>query len=150
MTRFLARRFPWPHPRWLAVLLTVAGVSHFVTPDPYRRIVPRGLGDPGAWVVASGAAELVGAALLVKPATRRIGGWFTAALLVALFPANVQMALDGGLAGRGFPLGSGVVAWLRLPLQVPLVMWALSVARRERGRDDPRRSAPGSAATSSR
>jgi uncharacterized membrane protein len=42
-----------------------------------------------------------------------------------VFPANVQMALDGGVVGQNFPLGSPVVAWLRLPLQVPLVWWAL-------------------------
>ncbi len=49
---------------------------------------------------------------------------------MVLFPANVQMALDGGIPGAGFPLGSPVLAWLRLPLQVPLIWWALVHTRR--------------------
>jgi len=49
-------------------------------------------------------------------------------VFVAVFPANIQMALDGGIAGQPFPLGSAAVAWLRLPLQVPLVLWARRVA----------------------
>jgi uncharacterized membrane protein len=48
-------------------------------------------------------------------------------LFVALFPANVQMALDGGTGGG--LLGSPLVAWLRLPLQIPLIVWAVWVAR---------------------
>jgi uncharacterized membrane protein len=48
---------------------------------------------------------------------------------VAVFPANVQMALDGGLAGAGSPANSAALAWLRLPLQIPLILWAISVAR---------------------
>ena len=53
-----------------------------------------------------------------------------APLLVVVWPANVQMALDGGIPGAGFPTGSPVVAWLRVPLQAPLVVWALRLARR--------------------
>jgi len=114
----------------LAAVMAAAGLSHFLVPRSYEQIVPHVLGAPGAWVRASGGVELGCAALLVGGRTRRIGGWLTAAVLVAVFPANVQMARDGGLAGHGFPLGSPVVAWLRLPLQLPLVMWARAVARR--------------------
>jgi uncharacterized membrane protein len=106
------------------------GVAHFVVPEAYERIVPRWLGDPRAVVLASGAAEVAAGALLAVPATRRAGAWATVVVLVAVFPANVQMAVDGGIAGAGFPLGSPVAAWLRLPLQVPLVAWALALSRR--------------------
>ncbi len=59
-----------------------------------------------------------------------MGAWLSMGLLVVVFPANVKMALDGGIEGYGFPLGSPVVAWLRLPLQIPLVVWAWRVASR--------------------
>ncbi|MDQ6748224.1 MAG: hypothetical protein M3010_09005 [Candidatus Dormibacteraeota bacterium] len=113
----------------LVLLIGGSGVLHFVSPGFYRRIVPRVVGHPDQVVALSGAAELVCAAAMAFPRTRRVGGWLTAALLVAVFPANFQMALDGGVPGAGFPMGNPVVAWLRLPLQVPLVMMAVSVAR---------------------
>ena len=113
----------------LAGLLTVTGSLHFLTPAPFESIVPPLLGHPALWVALSGVAELGCAVLVALPATRRVGGWACAALFVAVFPANVQMALDS-LHGQGSPW----VAWPRLPLQVPLVLWALYVAR-----FDPRR-----------
>ncbi|MDQ3305863.1 MAG: hypothetical protein M3535_07775 [Actinomycetota bacterium] len=116
----------------LAAFMIGAGALHFVIPSSYARIVPRVVGTDGAraLVLVSGAAEILVGVLLVVPRTRRLGAALTAGLLVAVFPANVRMALDGGIPGEGFPLGSPVVAWLRLPLQVPLVWWALVHARR--------------------
>jgi uncharacterized membrane protein len=108
-------------------LLAASGTLHLVAPGSYRRIVPRALGHAAGIVAVSGVCELLCATLLLLPTTRRLGAWSTAALLVAVFPANMQMALDGGLAGTPFPAGSAVAAWLRLPLQVPLVAWALSL-----------------------
>lgn len=103
----------------LAALLLVTGVLHFVFPDPYVRIIPRVL--PEEWarplVYASGLAELVGGALLL----RKRGGWFVVALLVAIFPANVQMAVDDP---NVFTIG-------RLPLQAPMI-WAAWPSRRRR------------------
>ncbi|HEX2701149.1 MAG TPA: hypothetical protein VHM89_13190 [Acidimicrobiales bacterium] len=107
-----------------------SGVYHLVAPEFYERIVPRPLGHARFYVYASGVAELVGAALLAASRTRRAGGLLCAALLVAVFPANVQMALDGGAPGATGLLASPVVAWLRLPLQGPLVWWAAMEARR--------------------
>ena len=114
----------------LAAVLLSSGVAHLVVPTSYERIVPRSLGHPRALVLGSGAAEILVASLLARPRTRRLGAWSAAVLLVVVFPANVQMALDGGVPGKGFPLGSPVVAWARLPLQVPLVAWALRIATR--------------------
>ncbi len=110
----------------LAVLLLVTGVLHFVVPDPYIRIIPKVL--PDGWarplVYLSGLAELAGGALLLHPSTRvrRSAGWFVVALLVVVFPANVQMAIDDPN-----PATIG-----RLPLQIPLVWAALRVATRGR------------------
>jgi uncharacterized membrane protein len=109
----------------MAGLMAGSGTLHLVAPGFYRRIVPRILGHADAVVAVSGVCELACAALLLVPATRRLGALATAALLVAVFPANVQMALDGGLDGASFPANNAVAAWLRLPLQVPLVLWAL-------------------------
>ena len=118
----------------LAALLLLAGLTHFAVPRTYERIVPRLVGDPAFWVRWSGAAEIVCAGLLVGRRTRRVGAWATVGLLLALFPANVKMALDGGLPDRPFPLGSPAAAWARLPLQAPLIWWAWRVATRVGGR----------------
>jgi uncharacterized membrane protein len=104
----------------LAGLLAVAGAAHFVIPGPYRRIVPQVFGDPAFWVRWSGVAEMACAGLVAHRRTRRVGALAAAGIFVAVFPANVKMALDGGV-----PTG---LAWARLPLQVPLVLWAYRVA----------------------
>jgi len=79
------------------------------------------------------AAELGCAALLAGRLTAALDGLASAALFAMVFPANVQMTLDGGVAGAGSPANSAVLAWLRLPLQIPLILWASSVARSTRG-----------------
>jgi uncharacterized membrane protein len=118
----------------LVGLIGGSGVLHLVAPRFYRRIVPAPMKRREAEIVAlSGVAEIACAALLLSPRTRAMGALATATLLVAVFPANVQMALDGGYPDAPFPGNSRVAAWLRLPLQVPLVLWALSF-RRERTR----------------
>ena len=107
-----------------------AGALHFVIPRSYQRIVPKPLGHAAFLVAASGVIEIGAGVLVAIPATRRLGAWLSVILLVAVWPANVQMAVDGGVPGAGFPLESPVFAWLRVPLQVPLVLWALRQARR--------------------
>lgn len=111
----------------LAALLGGSGVLHLWRPRVYRGLIPKVLGDPGPWVLGSGVAELACAAALAVPATRRAGGLASAALLVGVFPGNITMAVRS--RGR---TGLAVVAWARLPLQVPLVAWAWSVARAAR------------------
>lgn len=108
----------FPSPLWLAGLMVAGGSAHFVTPSLYERIVPQALGSPRAWVYISGAAEVTAGLLLALPRTRRIGGALTAGVLVAVYPANVKMALD-----------LGGIWWARLPLQVPLAWWAWREAR---------------------
>jgi len=126
----------------LAGMLLAAGATHLVAPRPYESLIPAALGSPRAWVLGSGLAELACGAAVAVPASRRAGGFAAAALLVAVFPGNVVMALRSRApgVGRGGPPPTGlaaltrrpVVAWGRLPLQVPLVAWALSVARSAR------------------
>jgi uncharacterized membrane protein len=117
----------------LAALMLGSGILHFAVPGVYARIVPRWLPDARRVVHVSGAAELACGALLLSRRTGRLGGWLTAALFVAVLPANVQMALDAGTEDQAAPdVPAGrfrALALARLPLQIPLVAWALRVAR---------------------
>ncbi len=113
----------------LAGLFAVSGVLHFATPRPYERIVPKPLPRKKELVYLSGAAELICAAGLLHPRTRRPAGLASAALLAAIFPANVQMALDLNSKGSKAAKAAG---FGRLPLQVPLIRTALKAAREGR------------------
>jgi uncharacterized membrane protein len=127
-------------PSWrpLAGLLAVMGVAHFVVPRPFEAIVPRALGDPKPWVAASGVAELACAAALAAPPTRRSAGLVSAALFVAVFPANVQMTVTAFRSERT-SAAYRAATMARLPLQVPLVVQAVRIARRRAARaEDPR------------
>ena len=108
----------------LALLFVAAGVWHFVRPGTYLRIMPPALPAPLLLVYVSGVAEIAGGLGLLLPATRRWAGWGLVALLVAVFPANVYMALIH--EQLGIP---GWVAWGRLPLQLPLLWWVWRAAR---------------------
>jgi uncharacterized membrane protein len=112
----------------LAALLAMAGATHFAAPHLYDAIVPRRVPGPArAWTLVSGAAELACAVAIVRRPTRRLGATAAVILFVAVFPANVQMAIDW----RGRPLPERLVAYGRLPLQIPLVIWALRVRARQ-------------------
>ena len=111
----------------LAALLAAAGATHLGAPRLYERLIPERLGPPRPWVLGSGLAELACAAAVAVPRTRRVGALATAGLFVAVFPGNVKMALDWKPGARSWT-GRPAVAWGRLPLQVPLVLWARAVA----------------------
>ncbi len=119
-------RHPHAGAAGLAGLLGAAGVTHFAQPRLFEQLIPRPLGNPRAWVLASGAAELACAAAVALPRTRRIGALASAALFVMVFPGNVKMALDA----RPFAANRrrSVITWARLPLQAPLIAWSLAVA----------------------
>jgi uncharacterized membrane protein len=109
----------------LTASFTLAGSLHFARPKPYEAIVPPPLqGRRKAIVALSGAAELAGAALVLAAPTRRLGRWWLIALLAAVFPANVQMAIRPeevpGLDLNRLPRW---LLWARLPLQPLLMLW---------------------------
>lgn len=112
----------------LAGLLAAAGVAHFVKPAPFESMVPEPLPYKRELVLGSGVVEIVCAALLAHPRTRRAGGTASAALLVGVFPANLQMAVDA-LRSRRASTGYKVGTIARLPLQAPLVRTALKASR---------------------
>jgi len=118
----------WVTRMLVVVPLVVGGSLHFVIPATYERIVPKQLGRPRELVYLSGALEVFAGLMLASKRTRHGGGYLAAAVLVAIFPANVQMAVDSGSPAASL---GGAMAWLRLPLQVPLVAWAVQHARAE-------------------
>ncbi len=108
--------------RWLlAAFMTYAGVNHFTHPAPFVQIVPRGWPAPDALVAVSGAAEIAGGIGLLVPAVRRPAAWGLIALFIAVFPANLNMALHRQALGLEYPAW---MLWARLPLQVVLIAWA--------------------------
>jgi uncharacterized membrane protein len=100
-------------------VMAAAGINHFVNPEFYLKIVPQGLPAHEALVLWSGVAELVGALGTMHPRTRRGAGWFLIATLVAVYPANVYMAITP----ERF---SNIPQWAlmaRLPLQFLFIYW---------------------------
>ncbi len=107
-------------PYFIGVLFVAAGALHFVNPAPYEQIVPPYLPYPKALVAISGAFEILGGAGVLPARTRAFAGWGLIALLVAVFPANLNMALDSAKFAKVAP------AWVwfaRLPLQAALIWW---------------------------
>jgi uncharacterized membrane protein len=103
-----------------SVLFLTSGMLHFVKPELFRQIVPPALPNPALLVAISGAAEIAGAVGLCLPVTRRSAALGLVALLFAVFPANVYMALAHERFARVAP------AWIlfaRLPLQAVLIAW---------------------------
>jgi uncharacterized membrane protein len=118
----------------LAGLFLTSGTTHLVKPEVFEPLVPSQLPRRRGIIYASGVAELVCAAGLLHPRTRRYAGWASAALLVGILPGNVQMSANyGKRAARRGTTGSqaafaGTLA--RLPLQLPLLRTALKAAGR--------------------
>ena len=117
--------------RLLATFFTCAGVMHFVIPERYQAIVPDYIPiSPRDAVVYSGYAEVAGGLAVVPPATRRLARWWLTGLLIAVFPANVHMAVSpdriAGLDLNRIPRWS---LWARLPLQPLMVWWVWRATR---------------------
>ena len=107
--------------RWiLAVFFLAAGANHFRSPGTYLAMMPPGVPWPSALNLVAGAAEILGGLGLLLPRTRRFAAWGLIALLVAVFPANVHVALQGRMPGFNF---SPTVLWLRLPFQAVFIAW---------------------------
>jgi uncharacterized membrane protein len=104
----------------------LAGAMHFVIPRAYQAIVPPQLPAPRAIVYASGVAEMAGGAGVLHPCTRRAASAWSVATLLAVFPANVHMALH---PDRYRVPGGRLALWLRLPVQGLLVTWAIAAGR---------------------
>ncbi|MGW4528191.1 DoxX family protein [Amycolatopsis sp. NPDC004378] len=109
----------------LAGALGAMGVLHFAAPKPFDGLIPASLpGSRRAWTYGSGVAELAVGAAVAVPRTRRLGGLAAALLFLGVFPGNVKMAVDARTSPQR------AVAYARLPLQWPLIAWALKVRDR--------------------
>ena len=108
-----------------SALYIAAGVLHFIRPATYLRIMPPWLPAPAMMVALSGVAEVLLGLLLLPLKTRRAAGLGLILLLLAVFPANVQMAINWHREGHPHEW----LAWLRLPLQGALIWWAWRATR---------------------
>lgn len=111
----------------MSAALGTMGALHFVAPRPFDGLIPPELpGSRRAWTYGSGVVELAVAGLLAAPATRKLGGAVATALFIGVFPGNLQMVR----AWRRKPVWPyQVIAWGRLPLQVPMILAADSIRR---------------------
>jgi uncharacterized membrane protein len=107
--------------RWLlGILFVLAGANHVVHADFYMKIMPPYLPWHRELVALSGVAEIMLGALVLLPRCQVLAAWGLIALLIAVFPANLHMALHTEL----YPEFSPVILWARLPLQGVLIAWA--------------------------
>jgi uncharacterized membrane protein len=109
-------------------VFVLAGLLHFVRPAMYEAIMPEELPAHRELVYLSGVAEMAGGAALLAPdeRTRRLGAWWLVATLVAIFPANVNMAIRA----ERYPQVPEPLLWARLPLQAAFIAWVLAAAKR--------------------
>ncbi|MEO6871750.1 MAG: DoxX family protein [Chthoniobacterales bacterium] len=105
----------------LALFFVVAGAMHFVAPAPYRAIMPPVLPWPAALVAVSGAAEILGGFGICFRRTRVVAGWGLIALLITVFPANIE-AISTGMMIGSYSVPSWLL-WARLPFQLLFVGW---------------------------
>lgn len=114
-----------------AIFFIAAGSLHFIKPAPYLRIMPPYIPWHVFMVQASGVLEILGGLGLLAAKTRRAAAWGLAALLIAIFPANIYMATNPLEAGAASI--APVIRWGRLALQ-PLLIWWVLWCTRERPR----------------
>ncbi|MEO7085606.1 MAG: hypothetical protein ABI442_21305 [Gemmatimonadaceae bacterium] len=112
----------------LAALFITAGIAHWVAPGRFESIVPRFLPNPRMIVLVSGLAEFAGGVGVLLPATRWLAGCGLILLLLAVFPANIEM-LRKAIADQS-PWWWQTVLWFRLPLQPAMIYWVCRAAVR--------------------
>lgn len=106
----------------LAVAIIIVGITHFVKPEPYVKIVPPYLPYHLELVYISGFFEILGGIGLLVPPVSRAAAWGLIALFIAVFPANINMTINN-IQLEGIPHNQ-VLYWVRLPLQAVLIAWA--------------------------
>jgi uncharacterized membrane protein len=106
----------------LAVAIIIVGITHFIRPDQYASIVPPQLPHPIALVYISGVFEILGGIGLLIPFLSVAAAWGLIALFVAVFPANINQAINS-IPIEGIP-HHPILYWFRLPFQAVLIAWA--------------------------
>ena len=107
----------------MAAFYVFGGFNHLMNPEFYVAIIPPGLPSPEWLNVISGLAEITLGVFVLEPRVRSLAAWGIIALLIAVFPANLYVALENvGVDGPGS--GAGAANWVRLPFQALLIAWA--------------------------
>jgi len=104
----------------LAAVFILAGANHFRDPEFYLRIMPPYLPWPSALHLIAGGFEVMLGVMLLIRRFQRLAAWGLIALLIAVYPANIHMAMNPHL----YPDLPAVLYWIRLPFQVVLIAWA--------------------------
>lgn len=112
----------------LAAAMVAIGITHFVRPEPFVEIMPAFLPAPLLLVYVSGAFEILGGIGLLVPRSRRFAAWGLIALYIAVFPANINMAIHD-ITPTGTPALPTWALWARLPLQLVLIALAYRFTR---------------------
>lgn len=112
----------------LAGFFSFSGVLHIARPKPYEAIVPPPFPKRES-VAISGVAEILGAAAVLHPATRRAGRWWLIVLLAAIFPANIWMAVSPEKIPGAEKIPRWAL-WARLPLQPLAMLWVWRATER--------------------
>ncbi|AGY59416.1 DoxX family protein [Gloeobacter kilaueensis] len=115
-------RFKFPLRLLLSAFMIAAGCLHFLNPAPFVKIVPAALPAPALLVYISGFFEILGGIGLLLPPLCQPASWGLIALFIAVFPANINMAVND-IVLEGIPHIPWLY-WLRLPLQAVLIAWA--------------------------
>jgi len=111
--------------RWLLALFFVgAGLAHFLRPEYYLTMIPSWIPFPHIMNYTSGFFEMLFGALVLPAKTRKLAGWGLILLLVAVFPANIYLALHPEI----FPGIQPWMAWARLPFQAVFIFWVWRAA----------------------
>ena len=107
----------------MALAMAIAGIAHWINPTPFVQHLPSWVPLAEEVILLTGVAEVVlGAALLLRQPWRRLAGLALAGYLVAVWPANIYVAV-ADVEVDGQP--GGLYPWLRLPLQAAFIVWAL-------------------------
>jgi len=101
----------------------LAGVNHFRSPDSYIRIIPAYLPAPHVLNLLAGIFEIVFGAMLVFKQTRTIAAWGIILMLVAFLPVHIDMIIHAPIMLGALKV-TPLIAWLRIPLQALLILWA--------------------------
>lgn len=105
-----------------SVSIIIVGITHFIRPEQYARIVPPQLPYPFQLVYISGFFEILGGIGLLIPFVSVAAAWGLIALFIAVFPANINMAVNS-IPIDGIP-DYPLLYWVRLPFQAVLIAWA--------------------------
>ena len=114
----------------LGVFYIGAGIAHFVNPEAYLPIMPDYLPAHIVLIYVSGVAEVLGGVGVLVPKTRRAAAWGLVALLLAVWPANIHMAVEN-VPLFGAEEGAGALNWVRVAFQPVLIAWAWWYTRRD-------------------